>query len=65
MDEVFVRGVWLRVPVRRAAQLYGRQMVRMASRRDMHGVFRLSLLPPLASAARLAYKLTGDHKGIW
>jgi len=65
MDEVFVRGIWLRVPVRRAAQLYARQMGRMAGRRDLHGVFRLSLLPPLASAARLAYRLTGDHKGIW
>jgi hypothetical protein len=65
MDEVFVRGIWLRVPVRRAAHLYGRQMGGMASRRDLHGVFRLSLLPPLASAAQLAYRLTGDHKGIW
>ncbi|MCU1314382.1 MAG: hypothetical protein JWM54_2139 [Acidobacteriaceae bacterium] len=65
MEEVTVRGIWLRVPVRRAARLYGRQLCRMAGRRDLHGVFRLSLLPPLASAARLVYKLTGDHKGIW
>lgn len=65
MDEVFVRGVWLRVPVRHAAQLYGRQMGSMAIRRDLRGVFRLSLLPPLASAAHLTYKITGDPKGIW
>jgi hypothetical protein len=65
MEEVTVRGIWLRVPVRRAVRLYGTQLGRMALRRDLHGVFRLSLLPPLASVARLVYKLTGDHKGIW
>lgn len=65
MEEVTVRGIWLRVPVRRAGRLYSTQLGRMALRRDLHGVFRLSLLPPLASAARLVYKLTGDHKGIW
>jgi hypothetical protein len=26
---------------------------------------RLSLLPPLASAAAVAYKLTGSDKGVW
>lgn len=64
-DEVFVRGIWLRVPVQYAAQLYGRQMFRLANHRDLHGVLRLSLLPPLASAARLSYMLTGNHSGIW
>ena len=65
MDEVFVRGIWLRVPARRAASLYGRQVFHMATQRDLHGVLRLSLLPPLASAARLSYVLTGNHSGIW
>jgi hypothetical protein len=65
MEEVTVRGIWLRVPIGRAGRLYGTQLGQMARRRDLHGVFRLSLLPPLASAARLVYKLTGDHKGIW
>jgi hypothetical protein len=65
MDEVFVRGIWLRVPARRAALLYARQIFHMASRRDLHGVVRLSLLPPLASAARVSYVLTGNHSGIW
>jgi hypothetical protein len=65
MDEVFVRGIWLRVPVRRAALLYGTQIYQMATLRDFHGVARLSLLPPLASAARLSYVLTGNHSGIW
>jgi hypothetical protein len=65
IDEVFVRGMWLRVPVRHAAPLYGRQICRMASHRDLYGVLRLSLLPPLASMARLSYMLTGSHTGIW
>lgn len=65
MEEVFVRGIWLRVPVRRAAVLYCRQICHMAGHRDVHGVLRLSLLPPLASVARLSYMLTGNHSGIW
>jgi hypothetical protein len=31
----------------------------------MPATFRLSLLPPLASAAAISYKLTGSDKGIW
>jgi hypothetical protein len=65
VDEVFVRGIWLRVPVQQAAKLYGRQIFRMVNRGDVHGVLRLSLLPPLASVARLSYILTGNHSGIW
>ena len=64
-EEIFVRGIWLRVPAARAAQFYARQMTSMANHRDVHGVFRLSLLPPLASAARLTYMVTGNHSGIW
>jgi hypothetical protein len=65
MDQVFVRGIWLRVPVRHAVRLYGRQVYQMATRRDLRGVLRLSLLPPLASVARLSYVLTGNPSGIW
>ena len=65
VDDIFVRGIWLRVPVQHVAQLYGNQIFSMANRRDFHGVLRLSLLPPLASAARLSYLLTGSHSGIW
>lgn len=65
MEKVFVRGMWLRVPMHYAAALYCRQVCHMASRRDMYGVFRLSLLPPLASVARLSYMLTGNPSGIW
>jgi hypothetical protein len=63
---LFVRGSWLRVPVfPGVASLYGRQMGSMLWRGDMPGLFRLGLLPPLASVATLAYKITGSPRGIW
>jgi hypothetical protein len=65
LEEVFVRGKWLRVPASRAAFLYSRELGAMASRLDLRGLLRLSMLPPLASAARLSYMLTGNHSGIW
>lgn len=65
MADVFMRGPWIRVPVKRAGVFYAHQMKNMLSHADFHGAFRLSLLPPLASVARLAYKVTGDHSGIW
>jgi hypothetical protein len=64
--EVVARGKWLRVPLYpRAVQLYTRQLRHTAWRADLPATFRLGLLPPLASAAKLAYKMTGDHTGIW
>jgi Uncharacterised nucleotidyltransferase len=63
---LFVRGTWLRVPVfPGVASLYGRQMAALVLRGDVPGVLRLGLLPPLASMATLAYKLTGSPRGIW
>ncbi|HUA15100.1 MAG TPA: hypothetical protein VMG31_07370 [Verrucomicrobiae bacterium] len=63
---LFVRGTWLRVPVfPGVASLYGRQMGSMLWRGDVPGAFRLGLLPPLASVATLAYKITGSPRGIW
>jgi hypothetical protein len=65
-DALFVRGSWLRVPVfPGVVSLYSRQMAAMALRGDVSGTFRLGLLPPLASMATLAYKITGDPRGIW
>jgi hypothetical protein len=63
---LFVRGPWLRVsifPV--VARLYGEQMIAMLRHGDAPGVFRLSLLPPLAFVATLAYKISGTPRGIW
>ena len=63
---LFVRGTWLRVPVfPETVSLYWRQLAAMARQGDFTGTFRLSLLPPLASAAKIACKITGTPRGIW
>ncbi|MBI2677541.1 MAG: hypothetical protein HYX28_02025 [Candidatus Koribacter versatilis] len=65
-DEVNVRARFLRVPIMpHGAQLYTTQLTKTAARGDMEGAFRLTLLPPLATAAAVAYKLTGSDKGVW
>ena len=61
-----VRNCFLRVPIMPyGARLYTRQVTRTALRGDVPATFRLTLLPPLASAAAVAYRLTGSDKGIW
>lgn len=65
-DQVNVRARFLRVPIMpHGAQLYATQLTKTALRGDVEGAFRLSLLPPLASAAAVAYRLTGSDKGVW
>lgn len=65
-SELSVRNCFIRVPViPHGAKLYTRQVTRTALRGDVPATFRLSLLPPLASVAALAYRLTGSDKGIW
>ena len=65
-NALFVRDGFIRVPViPYGAKLYTRQVTRTALRGDVPATFRLSLLPPLASVAAVAYKLTGSDKGIW
>lgn len=63
---LFVRDCFIRVPViPHGAKLYTWQVTRTALRGDVPATLRLSLLPPLASLAAVAYKLTGSDKGIW
>jgi hypothetical protein len=65
-NEVNVRAKFLRVPIMpHGAQLYTTQITRTALRGDVEGTFRLSLLPPLATAAAFAYRMTGSDKGVW
>jgi hypothetical protein len=45
--------------------LYTRQLTQTLFRGNVPATLRLSLLPPLASAAAVAYKITGSDKGIW
>lgn len=65
-DVIYVGGRFLRIPVvPNAAELYTRQVAAVALRGDVPATLRLSLLPYLASAAAVAYKVTGSDKGVW
>ena len=65
-DKTYARQKFLRVPILPyGARLYTRQLTRTAFQGNMHAAFRLTLLPPLASAAAVAAKLTGSDKGVW
>jgi hypothetical protein len=64
--EVKPRARFLRVPVLpHGAALYTHQVTQAAARGDVPATFRLSLLPYLASAAAVAYRVTGSDKGVW
>jgi hypothetical protein len=65
-NKFFVRGQYLRLPLLpEAVRLYGRQITGTALGGNLSAAVRLSLLPPLASVAALAYKFTGSNQGIW
>jgi hypothetical protein len=59
------RNNFLRLPVGRAAKLYGSQLLSAARRGDIRAITRLPLLPPLAVSALMAYRFTGSDKGVW
>jgi len=65
-EKLSVRAGFIRVPILpQCARLYAAQLTTAALRGDLAGTLRLSLLPYLASAAAISYKLTGSDKGIW
>ncbi len=65
-DKVYTRGRFLRIPLLPyGAGLYTRQLTQAAFRGNVPATLRLSLLPPLASAAAVAFKITGSDKGVW
>ncbi|HLJ90146.1 MAG TPA: hypothetical protein VKZ53_25270 [Candidatus Angelobacter sp.] len=65
-DSMETKGRFLRLPLMPcAARLYTRQLAATAFRGDVTATLRLSLLPPLASAAAVAFKITGSDKGVW
>ena len=65
-SEIKPRARFLRVPMLpHGAALYTYQVTHAAFSGDVPGTFRLSLLPYLASAAAVAYKMTGSDKGVW
>jgi len=65
-DKVLPRARFLRLPIMPyGARLYTQQITQAAFRGNVPATFRLSLLPPLASAAAVAFKITGSDKGVW
>jgi hypothetical protein len=65
-EVISARGKFLRVPIMpNGAELYTRQVTDAALRGDVPATLRLSLLPYLASAAAVAFRITGSDKGIW
>ncbi len=65
-DKILPDGKFLRVPkMPEGAALYLRQISRTIARGDLAAALRLTLLPPLASAAAVSYAITGSDKGIW
>ncbi len=65
-EVIVARGKFLRVPIMpNGTELYTRQVLDTAMRGDVPATLRLSLLPYLASAAAVAFRITGSDKGIW
>lgn len=65
-DQIYTRARFLRLPLLPyGASLYTRQLTETAIRGDVPAALRLSLLPPLASAAAVAFRFTGSDKGVW
>jgi hypothetical protein len=63
---VSFRRKFLRIPIfPQAAKLYASEWTRLLLNGELKNTLRLSLLPPLAAAAALEFKLTGTDKGIW
>ncbi len=61
-----VRKSFLRVPiVSCGAPLYTTQITKTSLNGNVPGTLRLALLPYLAAAAAVAYKVTGSDKGVW
>ena len=63
---VHFRRKFLRIPIfPQAAKLYASEWARLLLNGELENTLRLSLLPGLAAAAALEFKLTGTDKGIW
>jgi hypothetical protein len=63
---VHFRRKFLRIPIfPQAARLYASEWTRLLLNGELGNTLRLSLLPGLAAAAALEFKLTGSDKGIW
>ncbi len=65
-DQIFFNKSFLRVPILpHSAKLYASEWRSLMTKGEIKSAARLSLLPCLATAAALQYKVTGSDKGIW
>ena len=65
-EMVHFRRKFLRIPIfPQAAKLYATEWATLLLNGELESTLRLSLLPGLAAAAALEFKLTGTDKGIW
>lgn len=65
-EHISFRRKFLRIPIfPQAAKLYAAEWTRLLLNGELQSTLRLSLLPGLAAAAALEFKLTGTDKGIW
>jgi len=64
--QTYIGRKFLRVPIMpQAAKLFLRQLAGNRRMHDYRAMMRLSLLPVLATAAFVSFRLTGDDKGVW
>jgi hypothetical protein len=65
-ERVSFRRRFLRIPLfPQAARLYMSEWEKLLRNGELQNALRLSLLPGLAAAAALEFKVTGSDKGIW
>jgi len=65
-DQVHFRRDFLRVPILpHSLNLYAGELRTLLMKGQLRNSLRLSLLPGLATAAALEFKITGSDKGIW
>ncbi len=66
VDQVSYRKDFLRVPILpHSVHLYAGELRTLLFNGQVRNSLRLSLLPGLATAAALEFKITGSDKGIW
>src|SRR5215510_16182523 len=64
--QTYLGRKFVRVPILpEAAKLFVRQWAGNVRKHDFKAMMRISLLPLLAIAAFLSFRLTGDDKGVW
>lgn len=65
-DQICFGKGFLRVPILpHSAKLYASQWTALVTNGALKNAARLSILPCLAAAAAIQYKVTGSDKGIW